>query len=86
LTALRTSGLIAVAHLANRGPSLFSGICLVEYALDLPGLGQMTVQAIHDSNVSWLMLSACFSTALAGLLQIAGDLWLKQFATGEEHL
>lgn len=54
-------------------PTLLSLCLLVEYALDLPGLGPVTVQALKSGDVSWLMAVGLGSMTLAALMQILSD-------------
>lgn len=70
---LRASSATALALLVTGLPGMLLSVAIVEAAFELPGLGVLTVQAVRQADLAWLMAMALLGATGAGLLQIIGD-------------
>lgn len=76
LRAIRGSSAAVLGLVAVDVPVLFTMAFVVERALRLHGLAEVTLGAIRSHDVAWLMALALAGVVGAALLQIASDLLL----------
>jgi len=67
---LRASCGAAISNMATHTTSLLSGVFLIEYALKLNGAGGHTILALHERDLTWLMLITLATATLVSLIQL----------------
>lgn len=75
LATVKLSSPVIVTQLGAQASSLLTLAFVVEFALDLPGLGTRTIQALHEPDLNWLMAITVFTVLFVGLLQALSE-WL----------
>jgi peptide/nickel transport system permease protein len=76
LATLRLSSAAIVVQLGAQLSSLITLTFVVEYALDLSGLGATTIEALKHPDLNWLMAITIAMALFVGLLQAGSDLLL----------
>ncbi len=70
---LRNSSSAVVSLLGTHLPTLLTAAFVVEKVYGLPGLGDVTVQAVADGDVAWLMALALCTVLATALVQLCSD-------------
>jgi peptide/nickel transport system permease protein len=75
LTSVRLSSARLVVQLGSHLSNLLTLTCVVEFVLDLPGLGRETILALQHPDLNWLMAITVGAALFAGLWHVFGE-WL----------
>lgn len=75
LTSVRLSSARLVVQLGSHLSHLLTLTCVLEFVLDLPGLGRETILALQHPDLNWLMAVTVGSALFAGLWHVFGE-WL----------
>jgi len=76
VSTARLSSASIVAQLGAHMSSLVTLTFVVEYALGLPGLGAITIEALRRPDLNWLMAITISTSLFVGLLQAMSELLL----------
>ncbi len=82
LYTLRPSSNIALSTMAPHTSTLLSAAFVLEYALDLNGIGPTTIAALAQRELSWVMLVAVTTAAFVSVVQVGSDLLLGRLGRG----
>lgn len=75
LTTVRLSSARLVLLLGAHVSNLLTLTCVVEYVLGLEGLGRVTIVALREPDMNWLMAITVGAALFAGLWHVFGE-WL----------
>jgi len=75
LTSVRLSSARLVVQLGSHLSNLLTLTCVVEFVLNLPGLGRETILALQHPDLNWLMAITVSAALFAGLWHVFGE-WL----------
>jgi len=75
LTTVRLSSARLVVLLGAHLSNLLTLTCVVEYVLGLGGLGSVTIAALREPDLNWLMAITVGAALFAGLWHVFGE-WL----------
>lgn len=75
LTTVRLSSARLVLLLGAHVSNLLTLTCVVEYVLGLDGLGRVTIAALREPDLNWLMAITVGAALFAGLWHVLGE-WL----------
>jgi peptide/nickel transport system permease protein len=74
---LRNSSSAMVSHLGTHLPGLLTAAFVVEKVYGMAGLGAVTIQAVTEGDVAWLMALALCTVIAAALVQLFSDALLS---------
>jgi len=75
LTSVRLSSARLVVQLGAHLSNLLTLTCVVEFVLNLPGLGRETILGLQHPDLNWLMAITVGAALFAGLWHVFGE-WL----------
>jgi peptide/nickel transport system permease protein len=75
LTTMRSSSARLVVQLGSHLSNLLTLTCVVEFVLNLPGIGRETILALQHPDLNWLMAITVGAALFAGLWHVLGE-WL----------
>lgn len=76
IRSLRYAGARFVALAFSDFPGILTSAFVLERAFSLRGIGELTVSAVKNGDLAWLMSFAFLGTLATGVLQIASDMIL----------
>jgi ABC-type dipeptide/oligopeptide/nickel transport system permease component len=78
VATIKLSSPAIVAQIGAQVSGLLTLAFVVEFALDLPGLGTRTINALRDPDLNWLMAIAVSTALFVGVLQALSE-WLLEW-------